>query len=256
MGFAPNISVRVLHKFNKVALGQANFFTISIYLRKFNIGIGQKAEDGAGCLHDITTQSQDLLFFWGEVMLLLPKKVFQEMTVDLKAFFLFHPWLYLVFLPAIAMRLWADEARGGTLELLMSLPAPAWAQNNWNTPTEPFHVIDNVWYVGTEGLSAFLFTTPEGHILLDGATPEGAPINHDPDNLIRTQDLPPYMEENSVCYLFTAESFAKTRARIGAKPILFETPRLESVDIDEKSDWFMAESLLMRVVAGETLPED
>lgn len=57
------------------------------------------------------------------------------------------------------------------------LAAPAQAQgNNWNTPTEPFHVIDNVWYVGTAGLSAFLFTTPEGHILLDGATPQGAPM--------------------------------------------------------------------------------
>lgn len=53
---------------------------------------------------------------------------------------------------------------------------PAFAQANWNTPTEPFHVVDNVYYVGTEGLSAFLFTTPEGHILLDGATPQGAPI--------------------------------------------------------------------------------
>jgi CMP-N-acetylneuraminic acid synthetase len=87
-------------------------------------------------------------------------------------------------------------------------------------------------------------------------TPEGAPINHDPKKLIRTQDLPPYMEENSVCYLFTAKSFARTDARIGDHPILFETPRLESVDIDEKSDWFMAESLLLRVAAGETLPED
>lgn len=54
--------------------------------------------------------------------------------------------------------------------------APALAQSNWNKPTEPFHVIDNVWYVGTEGLSAFLFTTPEGHILLDGTTPQGAPV--------------------------------------------------------------------------------
>lgn len=87
-------------------------------------------------------------------------------------------------------------------------------------------------------------------------SPDGAPINHDPKNLIRTQDLPPYMEENSVCYLFTGASFAKTDARIGEKPILFETPRLESVDIDEKSDWFMAESLLARVAAGEDLPED
>ncbi|MCA8889607.1 MAG: acylneuraminate cytidylyltransferase family protein [Parvularculaceae bacterium] len=87
-------------------------------------------------------------------------------------------------------------------------------------------------------------------------TPEGAPINHDPANLIRTQDLPPYMEENSVCYLFTADSFARTQARIGERPVLFETPPLESVDIDEKSDWFIAEALLMRVAAGDELPED
>lgn len=85
-------------------------------------------------------------------------------------------------------------------------------------------------------------------------TPEGGPINHDPDNLIRTQDLPPYLEENSVGYFFTKDSFAKTKARIGESPILYETPALESVDIDEKSDWFVAESLLMRIAAGETLP--
>ena len=86
-------------------------------------------------------------------------------------------------------------------------------------------------------------------------SPDGAPINHDPANLIRTQDLPPYMEENSVCYLFTKSSFEKTEARIGEKPILYETPALESVDIDEQADWFMAESLLMRVAHGEPLPE-
>jgi metallo-beta-lactamase class B len=67
---------------------------------------------------------------------------------------------------------WMKAALAATAMALMA--APAVAQNNWNKPTEPFHVIDNVWYVGTEGLSAFLFTTPEGHILLDGATPEGA----------------------------------------------------------------------------------
>ncbi len=85
-------------------------------------------------------------------------------------------------------------------------------------------------------------------------TPEGAPINHDPDNLIRTQDLPPYYEENSVFYVFTGDSFAVNGARIGRKPILFETPPLESVDIDEQEDWFVAESLLQRVAAGESLP--
>jgi metallo-beta-lactamase class B len=59
----------------------------------------------------------------------------------------------------------------------VSFAAPAaLAQANWNTPTEPFHIIGNVYYVGTEGLGAYLFVTPEGHILLDGATPQGAPI--------------------------------------------------------------------------------
>lgn len=84
-------------------------------------------------------------------------------------------------------------------------------------------------------------------------TPTGEPINHDPNNLIRTQDLPPYMEENSVGYFFDRTSFEATSARIGTRPILHTTPPLESVDIDEPADWFMAESLLMRVAAGEAL---
>ena len=57
-------------------------------------------------------------------------------------------------------------------------------------------------------------------------------------------------------YIFTADSFATTNARIGERPIMYETKRLESVDIDEPADWFMAESLLMRVANGETLPGD
>ncbi len=41
---------------------------------------------------------------------------------DLSAFFQFHPWLYLFLIPALAMRLWAEERRSGTIELLMTLP--------------------------------------------------------------------------------------------------------------------------------------
>ena len=81
--------------------------------------------------------------------------------------------------------------------------------------------------------------------------PDGKPINHDPENLIRTQDLPPYLEENSLGYLFTPASFRKTGARIGERPVLFETPPLQSVDIDEPADWYIAESLLMRIAAGD-----
>lgn len=46
---------------------------------------------------------------------------------DLAPFFVFHPWLYLFLIPAISMRLWAEERRSGTIELLMTLPIPAWA---------------------------------------------------------------------------------------------------------------------------------
>lgn len=72
-----------------------------------------------------------------------------------------------------------------------------------------------------------------------------SPVNHDPDNLIRTQDLEPWYEENSCLYIFTRESFNTTKARIGKQPIMYETPALESVDIDEPDDWIMAEALAL-----------
>lgn len=70
---------------------------------------------------------------------------------------------------------------------------------------------------------------------------DGSAVNHDPDNLIRTQDLEPWFEENSNLYIFSRDSFAKTGARIGKNPILFETPRMESADIDDQVGWTMAE---------------
>lgn len=47
---------------------------------------------------------------------------FERGQADLRSFFQFHPWLYLFLIPALAMRLWAEERRSGTLELLLTLP--------------------------------------------------------------------------------------------------------------------------------------
>ncbi len=47
---------------------------------------------------------------------------FDRREATLESFFTFHPWLYLLLIPAIAMRLWAEERKTGTIELLMTLP--------------------------------------------------------------------------------------------------------------------------------------
>lgn len=60
-----------------------------------------------------------LTFYWGGW--------FEGRTASLERFFLFHPWLYLILVPAIAMRLWAEEFKTGTIELLMTLPLPVWS---------------------------------------------------------------------------------------------------------------------------------
>ena len=67
------------------------------------------------------------------------------------------------------------------------------------------------------------------------------PVNHDPENLVRTQDLEPWYEENSCLYIFTPESFSRTNARIGEKPMLYQIRRLESIDIDTLDDWEMTQ---------------
>ena len=73
----------------------------------------------------------------------------------------------------------------------------------------------------------------------------GEPVNHDPENLLPTQDLEPWFEENSCLYIFSPDSFDATGARIGNKPVFFETPTLESADIDTETEWHQAEIMAL-----------
>ena len=69
-----------------------------------------------------------------------------------------------------------------TLSLTLSLFLPATANpqsdptsRSWNQPVKPYRIIGNIWYVGASGVTSFLITTPEGHILLDSGLPETVP---------------------------------------------------------------------------------
>lgn len=51
---------------------------------------------------------------------------YERGLADLQPFFVMHPWLYLILVPAVTMRMWAEETKGGTLELLLTLPLTLW----------------------------------------------------------------------------------------------------------------------------------
>lgn len=71
----------------------------------------------------------------------------------------------------------------------------------------------------------------------------GLPVNHDPQVLLRTQDLAPLYEENSCIYLFTREQIVASGNRIGRRPLLFEIAAIEAWDIDDEADFELAEQL-------------
>ena len=71
----------------------------------------------------------------------------------------------------------------------------------------------------------------------------GVALNHNPEVLMKTQDLPVLYEENSCIYIFTKEGFQKNSRRIGNSPLLFEIQPLEAIDIDVEDEFVLAEKL-------------
>lgn len=75
---------------------------------------------------------------------------------------------------------------------------------------------------------------------------DGKALNHDPDNLIKTQELPITYEENSCFYIFTRKSFFSNHNRIGKRPYLYPINRSEAVDIDDEFDFLLAETFMQK----------
>lgn len=73
---------------------------------------------------------------------------------------------------------------------------------------------------------------------------DGRPVNHDPAELLRTQDLSPLLEENSNIYLAPTQQIIETGLRIGTRPLLFEMAASEAVDIDDELEFRIADFLL------------
>jgi CMP-N-acetylneuraminic acid synthetase len=80
---------------------------------------------------------------------------------------------------------------------------------------------------------------------------QGTPLNHDPHELLQTQDLPPVYEENSCLYVFTRENLAAYGHRIGVRPQMFEIDASEAWDIDEELDFQICQFLLGSGPAAE-----
>ena len=72
----------------------------------------------------------------------------------------------------------------------------------------------------------------------------GHAINHTPDILLQTQDLPPVYEENSCIYIFTRENLERRCNRLGDRPLMFEMDADEAWDIDEELDFAITDFLM------------
>ena len=75
---------------------------------------------------------------------------------------------------------------------------------------------------------------------------DGNALNHNPKELIQTQDLPPVYEENSCIYIFTRDNLLAKRHRISDKPLMFAIDADEAWDIDEELDFAICDFLLKR----------
>ena len=80
-------------------------------------------------------------------------------------------------------------------------------------------------------------------VLQDYMWQNGKPLNYDPKNIVRTQDLDPIYMETGAFFIFRKEVFTEMGQRIGQKPYIFEIDQFEAVDIDTPEDFEFAKAV-------------
>jgi len=133
----------------------------------------------------------------------------------------------------------------------------------WNQPVKPFNIHGNTWYVGTAGLSAVLVTGPQGHVLLDGALPQSAPLIQKNIEALgfRMQDVKLILNSHAhfdhaggIAALQKASGATVVHSPHGAQVLRDGTPGADDPQYDPKERFYIPKVGKVREVAdGETL---
>lgn len=122
--------------------------------------------------------------------------------------------------------------------------------------TAPFITVESI----KKGLLAVLSKEYDSAFaakkLQDFLWKDGVPFNYELNNIPRTQDLPVLYEETSGFYIYESEVMTKLNRRIGEKPFIVEVGEIESIDIDEKEDFMIADAVFNHIICkGEKINE-
>ena len=122
--------------------------------------------------------------------------------------------------------------------------------------TAPFITVESI----KKGLLAVLSKEYDSAFaakkLQDFLWKDGVPFNYELNNIPRTKDLPVLYEETSGFYIYESEVMTKLNRRIGEKPFIVEIGEIESIDIDEKEDFMIADAVFNHIICkGEKINE-
>ena len=133
----------------------------------------------------------------------------------------------------------------------------------WNKPAAPFNIHGNTYYVGTAGLSAILVTSPQGHVLLDGALPQSAPlIQKNIESLgFKMKDVKLILNSHAhfdhaggIAALQKASGATVAHSPHGAQVLRDGTPGTDDPQYDPKDRYYIPKLAQVKEVAdGETL---